>query len=704
MVDYKSIILDINSKKTLEAKNKIKLLIDANKNDHNLYNFYGVCEVLDGNINDSIIWFKKCINLNDKNFDAYHNLALNLNKIDPADSSIDYYFKRSLEGNDYNKILGYGFFLSKKKSHEAEIYYHKALKLKPEIPLAYVALLDFYIGQKEYHKGLQIGAKAIENSISHEGVYYNLGLINQKLQNFDKAIKYYNNATNINPNHSDTYNNLGLIYHKLGDINLAEKHFQKALSINPKSSAAFNNLGTVYLKSKRLINALKCYKQCIRLAKNNYDAFNNLGQLFKVLNKYNIAVKYYKKAIQLNNKDSTFFSNYLYTLPFDPTFKNLYFDEVKKINNYFVKNNISINPNLKVDKKKLGFVSGDFKKHPVGFFLKDTLKELKKNFQIYCYTNSSEVDSITEEIKSHSDKWTEIFNLSTDESKQTIQKDGVYSLFDLSGHTSMNRLDIFASRSAPLQISWCGWLASTGLKEMDYFVIDKNIYHKNLKNYFSEDFIVLDNIWNAYALDKVFLDGNYNLPLEKNGFVTYGAFHNAAKINYEVIYNWSKILNNNKNAKLHLLARDFGDPSYIKKTIKKFNSFQIFDDRLIFSGSKPRDEFLKMYNEIDILLDTWPYGGGSSSFETIGMNVPLLTLSGQNFLERCGMSINKNLGFENMITNSLDEYTATASNIDLNYLKDMKKNLINTSKKNLTLFNSAQFAYDLTDKLSSILK
>lgn len=116
MVDYKSIILDINSKKTLEAKNKIKFLIDANKNDHNLYNFYGVCEVLDGNIHDFIIWFKKCINLNDKNFDAYHNLALNLNKIDPADLSIDYYFKRSLEGNDYNKILGYGFFLSKKKA------------------------------------------------------------------------------------------------------------------------------------------------------------------------------------------------------------------------------------------------------------------------------------------------------------------------------------------------------------------------------------------------------------------------------------------------------------------------------------------------------------------------------------------------------------------------------------------------------------
>lgn len=702
MNNYLEIIKKINSRLITEAKAEINKQLKENSNDNNLYNFLGVCDALESKVEDAIISFKKCIEINPNNYDAHFNLALNLEKINPENPKINFHFQQSLLSNDYNKFLTYGLHLQRKNNVDAEKYLLKALNLDETKPIAYIALLDFYISKKRFNEGLKIGFKALSNFISHEGIFYNLGLIHQKLKKNNLALENYNKVIELNKNHADTYNNIGLIYYRLKNYTLAEENLEKSLKLKPNSVAALNNLGSVYMKNKKILDSLRCFKNSLQLDKKNSQIYNNLGQIFKSINNYNLSEKFYKKAIQIEKNDISFFSNYIYTLSFNPNVtQNRYIHEVKKINDNKLNLNFSTSK-FTADKNIIGFVSADLRKHPVGFFCKETIKELSKKFEIHCFNNTFEQDELSEEIKSYCKNWTNIFNLNTSEARQEIQNKKIYYLFDLSGHTALNRLDIFLARSAPIQISWCGWLASTGVKQMGYFIADQHIYHDGLQDFFTEKLLVLDNIWNAYYLDKKFLEPNKSLPCERNGYLTFGAFHNSAKINDVMIKVWSKILENIPHSKLHLLARDFGDQNYIARTQKKFNRFGISQDRLVFSGSKPRQEFLHMYNQIDILLDTWPYGGGSSSFETIGMNVPLLTLKGSSFLQRCGTSINTNIGFDDLIANSFEDYIQIASKMTFDHLKKFKERLVAIDKKKSALFNSGQFADNMTNALAQI--
>lgn len=697
---YQDIIFKINSNKISEALQEIKLKISENPNDNNLYNFLGVCHVLQNNLEEAIKQFKLCLNLNPNNYDASLNLALNLEKTSPDNANIDIYFKKNLESKELNKFISYGLYLNRKKSKEAEIYLLQAIEINQTSPFPYIGLMDHYLIQNNLQKGLDIGNAALLASKPHEGIFYNLGLIHQKLQNLDLALKYYNQALEYNDKNPNTYNNIGLIHLKDKNYLDATRCFVKAIELHSKFSAAITNLGLCYLENKKYLLALNTFKKSLKINNKSHETYNNLGLLFKTLNNYKIALRYYEKAIRLNQKDFSYYSNYLYTMTFDDNFNQKhYLQEAKKINKIVAKEKkINFHSNL-ADKNKIGFVSADLRKHPVGYFMKDTIQHLSKNFEIFCYTNTNEEDDLTKDIKLHCSGWRKIFNLTNEEVKKQIIKDKVFFLFDLSGHTSLNRADIFSIRSAPCQISWCGWLASTGLDYMDYIVIDKNIYHKSLQEYFTEKFIILDNIWNAYSMEKIFLENNSGYPALANNHITFGAFHNAAKINNTIIKFWSQILKSNPENKLHLLAKSFGDPQYVSRTIKKFKSHEVMPHQLIFSGSMNRDKFLPMYRNIDLLLDTWPYSGGSSSFETIGMRVPILTLQGNSFLERCGHSINVNIGFEELIAKNINDYVNIATSITVDNFQKIKNKINNINLLKSNLFNHALLAENMHDKL-----
>jgi predicted O-linked N-acetylglucosamine transferase (SPINDLY family) len=365
--------------------------------------------------------------------------------------------------------------------------------------------------------------------------------------------------------------------------------------------------------------------------------------------------------------------------------------------------------NLKLQKRiKLGFVSHDFRDHVIMYQIFDVLKELyKKNeYIIYGYYNHQTEDNITSEVKKYFHFWLNISKMNDSEATNRIRSDEICILFDLSGYTMGNKIGIFIQRAAPIQISWAGYLNSTGLNNMDYIIADSNVVPTNSKNIFVEKIIKMPNVWTTLSelgmpnLSEV----SAITPAIHNKYLTLGCFSNIHKINNEVIDLIIKILKNIKNSKFIFQSEFFEDLHYKNYFSNIFTENRIEKERLEFLGYLKRDKFLLKYNIVDAILDTFPYGGGTTSLEASWMCVPILTKEGDTFLSRCGLSINFNLGLSEMVYKNKDECINKIKNFNNDYKKlQLIKDKLVKNKKLHSLFDSKKFANDLSEQLYAII-
>ena len=274
----------------------------------------------------------------------------------------------------------------------------------------------------------------------------------------------------------------------------------------------------------------------------------------------------------------------------------------------------------------------------------------------------------------------------------------------MSGHSGDNRLPIFTYKPAPVQVSWAAYLASTGVKEIDYIIGD--IYcipEKDHKNY-TEKVLQFKNIWCLSTSDIANIIPS-SLPVLKNGYITFGCFNNPNKINENFIRVCSKILLNIENSKICFQSSQFIENINRKKILKLFQKNSISSNRIILGYEAERTKLIKSYSNIDIALDTFPYSGGTTSFELSWMCVPLLTKKGDRFISKCGESINYNLGMEDWIAKDEDDYInkAVLFSKDIKKLEMTKKKLIQYSR-GTNLFNMNKFAKEFIKQLNTIYK
>lgn len=372
-------------------------------------------------------------------------------------------------------------------------------------------------------------------------------------------------------------------------------------------------------------------------------------------------------------------------------------NEIKKLKQ------ISLDDGLKV-----GFVSPDFREHSVYFFLKSVLKSLKKdNIKIIAFNlaNKDHLDHVSEELKKEFDEWVDLSELPDFDSADLIIKKKINILFDLAGHTFNNRFRIFKYKPAPIQISWLGYINTTGIKEIDYVIVDKHLIKNGEENLYTEKVLRLPKIWNCHfgLSDKISIN---DPPMKKNGFITFGCFNHLNKISDKCFDVWVKILKEIHNSKL-ILKLSSKDTEMIRlKLINKFQQANINESRFSFEGYKTkREDHLKMYNLIDISLDTFPYPGVTTSFESIWMGVPVLTMKGYNFLSRCGESINMNLDLEDFIASNEDDYIKKSILISKDYQKiyNLRKSLRTKALKS-ALFDQNSFGDDFSKLILNLYK
>ena len=595
-------------------------------------------------------------------------------------------------------------------SNQAISNYLESVRLNPSFKESKFSLGSIYYKLRKLDEAKLIFLDLIEETKDIRS-YHNLALILFDQTLYDDSILYLKIASNLYPTSYEVHHQLGLVYSKLKKYYEAIKYYDLANKFNEKKdSSTLNNLGNVYSDLKDYDRAIFCYNQALKFDGDKSKIYNNLAVAYSDIGDLEKTIYCYEQSLLLNSKNLIIRQRYIFYLLYNFETKKLYKQETIKYSE-----EIDYLPNLsKINKLKnftedrqinLGIVSGDFRKHPVGYFLMDILNHLKnENIKLFAYSNPEIEDDYTESLKERFDVFNNISSLSDKDSAAKIYDDKIDILIDMSGFSNQTRLSLFKQKISPVQVSWAGWLATTGLKEIDYIVGDSIVTPETHKDYYVEKILQLPNIWCHLSTSDIKQIDTNHTPALINNYITFGCFNSMHKINNKVIEAWSEILHAVLESKILIKNFQVNNYLYKKKIISEFKKNNILEDRLIFEEASLRDKLLFSYNNIDIALDTFPYTGGTTSLETAWMCVPLLTIRGDSFISRCGASINSNLNQDHWTAENVKQYIQLANEYASDYKKlDINRSYLRDNSRKSPIFNSKLFSKNFAKALRKIL-
>lgn len=505
---------------------------------------------------------------------------------------------------------------------------------------------------------------------------------------------------------------------KIEDLIEASRLFEKVFLMSKRNNKPLkpNNLepliNMIFLsfRTKIFRNVLPLALEAFENNKTNEKLIEGLAIINIHLANNNESIKYYKLLFQINDKRIIGRIPFLTCLNYASNVSQEYYlSECLNYSKILERDLISKESNKiqnKNKKIKIAFLSSDLKKHSVSFFLKDLLYNIdKKTFEIIALSNlpKKQEDNTSEAIKKLINQWYNIADKLDLEVISLVKSLEIDILIDLNGLTKGNRIYVMKNRCAPIQICWLGYNNSTGLKNVDYIIADRNLIKKNEENLYSEKILYLPKIWNAYSVPAELPPVNY-VSKKDNFIFSYGSFNNFRKISDDTVDVWSKIIKYS-NSQIYLKNPQENASLDLKENIiKKFTDRGVKKNKIIFLETKKNVyEHLNLYNKIDLALDTFPYPGVTTSFEAALMGVPVLTMKGHNFNSRCGESININLQMENFIAKDKDEYFKKATSLQnkAQYLKEIRYTLRNKALAS-PLFDGENFTKDFTEILKKI--
>ena len=531
-----------------------------------------------------------------------------------------------------------------------------------------------------------------------------LGVALQKAGRMNEALAEFRLAIQFSPKNYEAHCNMGNTLRDMGEVREAVTCYHTALSINAKFAEAHNNLGNAWRDLGLLDDAVASIRMALKINPHHAPAHNNLGMLLMDLGRYEESNASFAQAVELKPAYFQAFSNLLFVQSLLPSASP---DEMLTLAMRYgslvapsreTQSAEPVNP----DPEKclrIGLVSGDFRSHPVGYFVESTLKAMSVvqagKIEFYGFSNHFLEDDLTSRLKQYCSAWHQVAGISDEQLAQRIVHDQIDILVDLSGHTAHNRLPLFALKPAPLQVSWLGYFATTGVAAIDYLIADPVTLPASEERYFTE------KIWRLPQTRLCFTPPDVDiaissLPALHNNYITFGCFNSLAKMNDEVVALWSKVLLRVPNSRLFLKAKQLRETSVCQSVINRFGAQGVHIDRLILEGNEPRAAYLAAYHRVDIALDPFPYPGGATTAEALWMGVPVLTLAGQRFLSRQGVGLLVNASLEEWVASDAEDYAqrAVTFSSDLGSLAKLRQGLRN-QVMNSAVFDGQRFADSL---------
>ncbi len=629
------------------------------------YDLLGAIAQQNGNYGVAVDLMRRAVELRPSEIDFHLNLAnALLAKGDARESELAFRRLLTLAPNLLAATGGFGFALLAQGKTEALPIFEQVARLeKNRWEAAFnLACACEQLGKPEqaldwYERALVLEPRAAQ-------VLSNLGNLKSRLKRYAEAEADLRRALALEPSAAIAELNLGTALLAQGKTAESIACFRRAVALNPAMPEAYNNLARALQDEKEFDEQVRCCEQALTLRPDYPNAMVNLGCALREQGRTSEAMEWFKRAAAINPGDQGALSNIQFSMILLPGYDRA---ALSRANRDFWLNRPVRDPqtarhaNTPDPKKRLrvGYVSADLRRHAAAYFMDPILAHHdKREFEVFCYYSHAREDEYTARFKTLADGWRNIADAADSEVAAMVAADGIDILVDLGGHTVNSRLTVFADHPAPVQVTYLGYPATTGLAAMDYRLTDAIADPAgNADAWYREKLWRLaDSLW-CYA-PPADLPEVSELPALNNGYVTFGSFNNVNKIGPELVALWARILKGVPGSRLLLTSVPKGHAQQRMQGL--FAADGIEASRLEMVATLQNVEFLKLYRSVDVALDSFPCNGATSTCESLWMGVPVISLAGDTFAGRAGLSLLTASGLAEWIAFDEKEYLAIA--------------------------------------------
>ncbi|GEM_PF-754616 len=713
-----------------KAKKLCKDILKRDPHNPEVQYFLGVVYSHLGDHQRAIDHITKSLARHSRNPDGYHIVAMSFQALGQLEKAEEYY-RKTMEHDPryavaYNNLAN--ILKERGRIDEAISYYRKAIEFQPETAIFHYNLgvayqekgqfgdaVDSYRNALKYDpknkKILTMLAGALQETGKSgstgdlreaEGIFRemvsadasdavsltNLGKVLQDLGDIPEARACFQKAIELSPDFDEAHFAMAYLLQQTRNYEDAIFHYRRVIEISPRFLGAYNNLGVLLGDVMRYDEALDCLEQFLRLAPHTSDSpwvLNNVGNILSLLGKADDAERRYRQSLSLDPSLSKVHSNLLLAMHYNPRHspEELFaehlayarrFEEPLPLSSLQFSNDRNETRRLRV-----GYLSPDFRYHSVAYFIEPVLwAHSTSECETFCYSDTVTPDLVTNRIRCISHQWREIARLTDSQVVDLIRNDRIDILVDLTGHTERNRLPVFARKPAPVQVTWIGYPSTTGLRAVDYKIVDLHTDPPGeTERYYTERLVRMPECFLCYLPEKL-APQIEEPPFARNGYVTFGSFNNLAKVSDQILRTWAEILRAVPDSRLILKSKGLAGKIACSRVFDLLEKEGVSAQRVELHAAMPTiAQHLGLYNRIDIALDTFPYHGTTTTCEALWMGVPVVTLAGKTHASRVGVSLLTNVGLSDLIARDDRDYIEKARSLagDTGKLRSLRRGL-----------------------------
>jgi protein O-GlcNAc transferase len=587
------------------------------------------------------------------------------------------------------------------RRQEAIECYRRALTLRPDHVEAMNNLANCLRESGGAREAIPWYRKALVLRPNQPEVLWHLADVLEDTGKLTEAISYRRRFLALEPDDANALIRLGNGLMKAGEVGEAISNYARAVSLDPASAVAQFDLGCALHAAVQPDEAIACFRQALTLEPKFAAAANNMGSALKDAGRLDEAFSAFAQALAIQPDYREADDNLVYAQLFHPAIDRVQQRaELRRWNQRYAKPLAAeIRPSTNdrsTDRRiRVGYVSPDFRDHVVGRNILPVLtRHDSRRFEIFCYANVERSDALTDQFRYASHAWRDITRFSDADVAEMIRRDRIDILVDLTLHMAHNRLLIFARKPAPVQMTWAGYPGTTGMDTIDYRISDPHLDPRgaNDAGFYSEKTVLLPHSFWCY--DPLGIDLPVNeLPAGANGLITFGCLNNFCKVNVQTLSLWNDLLRAIPSSRLRILAPE---GSARQRVARALRTDGVDPERFAFHSPQPRLDYLRLYHQIDIALETGPYNGHTTSLDALWMGVPLLTLAGDSPVARAGVSQLTNLGLADLIAGSREQFVQIGRKLatDRAQLRMLRQTLRQRLQES-PIMDAARFTADL---------
>lgn len=575
------------------------------------------------------------------------------------------------------------FLLNQKREDEAESVLKALLERHPTFAMGWSNLGLTYENRQAYAEALAHYQRACEVDPSFSSARYNMGNVYLKMNDLVRARSCYEETLKAQPDYMHAHNALARLAMMDGQGEDAESCLKRSIALEPVDNYfAYSTYATLLRDQQRFDESVAMCLKAIEADPANADAYNTLGWAYNDLGNYAEAERAFRKGLEVDPHSRKLHSNLLMLLTYrmELDHESLHREHARYGEQHGPEHadelrglGVALTPYRRL---RIGYLSPDFKRHVVRNFIQPVIgAHDRQKVEVFCYGEIEKPDDVTAQIQELTDHWINTHGLSALEVANRIREDRIDVLIELAGHSGNNRLDVVDYHPAPVQVSYLGYITTTGARGMDYRITDPIMNPPDSPERFTEELYRLDRCYKVY--EPAPHEPPVNPVVAPAGKVVFGSLHRISKLTDRTVALWAAVMRAVPEATLLLARHELHFAENRKSVLAIFERHGVPAERIVLDDTYGYKTHMEIYRKIDIGLDPIPVVGGATTAEAMWMGVPVLTLQGEAFRERISSTLLDAVGLAEWIATSSEDYVARAVRFanDYHYRLQLRANI-----------------------------